>query len=51
MSEPEGPTIKRRDIMTTDVLTVHPDLSIRDVAEILATNHFVFPRAARGFTT
>ena len=31
--------IKLRDIMTTDVLTVHPDLSIRDVAEILATNH------------
>ena len=31
--------IKLRDIMTTDVFTVDPDLSIREVSELLATNH------------
>lgn len=31
--------IKLRDIMTTDVLTVDPDLSIRAVAEVLSMKH------------
>jgi CBS domain-containing protein len=38
-SEKEGLMTKLRDIMTTDVLTVDPDLSIREVAEVLAMNH------------
>ncbi|MFN8574801.1 MAG: CBS domain-containing protein [Gemmatimonadaceae bacterium] len=31
--------IKLREIMTTDVLTVDPDLSIREAAEVFATRH------------
>ena len=31
--------LKLRDIMTTDVVTVSPDTTLRDAAELLATRH------------
>jgi CBS domain-containing protein len=31
--------LRLRDIMTTDVVTVHPDLSVRDAMELLSSRH------------
>jgi CBS domain-containing protein len=32
--------VRLRDIMTTKVLTLAPDVSLRDAMELLAENHF-----------
>src|SRR5215510_1466519 len=36
---PEGPMLRVRDIMSTEVVTVPPDLTLQDTIELLTTKH------------
>jgi CBS domain-containing protein len=36
----EGDMLRLRDIMTTDLVTMSPDATLRDTAEVLSTRHF-----------